>query len=309
MDESLLDRQVAALRRFNRFYTQKIGVLEEGYLKSPFSLAEGRVLYELAQRRHATATALSRDLGLDQGYLSRILARFERQGLIAKTPSPDDGRQTQLSLTAAGEAAYAPLEAASRTEIGALIERLSPSERVRVTEAVEVVERLVGGGPAPRVPYLLRPLQPGDIGWVTHRHGVLYAQDQGWNEKIETFTAEVLAKFLNGHDPKRERGWIAEREGAIVGSVFLMRESDEEGRLRLLYVEHSARGLGIGKRLVEECVTMARRVGYRRLVLWTHAILVPARRIYQQAGFRLVREERHSIFGPELVGEDWLLEL
>ncbi|MGQ9368113.1 bifunctional helix-turn-helix transcriptional regulator/GNAT family N-acetyltransferase [Azospirillum sp. ST 5-10] len=303
------DEQIAAVRSFTRFYTRQIGVLDEGLLKSPFTLAQARVLYELAHRDGLTASGLGRELGLDAGYLSRILKGFEGQGLLTRTPAPDDGRQTVLALTPAGHAAFAPLNRASHDEVAALLGRLPAADRARLVAAMGTVQRLLDEGPADDPPFLLRPHRPGDIGWVVHRQAVLYAEEYGWDDSFEALVAEILAQFLRGFDPQRERAWIAERDGAVVGSVFLVRHSDEVAKLRLLYVERSARGLGIGRRLVEECIAFARERGYRTLTLWTNDILVSAWRIYQAAGFRLVQEERHRSFGADLVGQTWTLEL
>jgi DNA-binding MarR family transcriptional regulator/GNAT superfamily N-acetyltransferase len=278
-------------------------------LASPFSLTEARLLYELAHRDGLTAAQLARELGLDPGYLSRVLGDFAKRGLIERLPSPSDGRQSLLALTEAGRIAFAPLDARSRDEIGALLDGMAPPVRRRLIAAMVEIERVLGGPPPVREPYLLRPHQPGDIGWVTHRHGVLYAEEYGWDESFEALVAEIAAKFVTEFDTRRERCWIAERDGAIVGSVFLVKQSDDVAKLRLLLVEPAARGLGIGKRLVEECIRFARQVGYRKITLWTNDILVAARRIYQGAGFVLVAEERHHSFGHDLVGQNWELGL
>ena len=303
------DERVAGVRRFNRFYTQKIGVLHEGLLGSPFSLAEGRVLYEVAHRDKPTAAQLSRDLGVDAGYLSRILGGFKGRGLIERVSSDADGRQSLLSLTARGRDAFAPLNARSRKEIGAMLGRLSVADQRRLVEAMRVIEGLLGAPPTPKVPYLLRPHQPGDMGWVVHRHGALYAQEYGWDEQFEALVARVVWKFIEHYDPKRERCWIAERAGENVGSVFLVKQSRTVAKLRLLLVDPKARGLGVGARLVDECVRFARQAGYRKITLWTNSVLLAARRIYERAGFRLVRKERHHSFGHDLVGETWDLKL
>jgi DNA-binding MarR family transcriptional regulator/GNAT superfamily N-acetyltransferase len=302
---------ISAVRRFNRFYTRRIGVLNEGHLRSPFSLAEVRVLYELSHRENLTAALLGKELGLDAGYLSRILRRFEKQGFVGRTPSAADGRQSHLRLTDAGRETFATLNARSTDEIAAMLAALAPAEQRRLVDAMRTIERLLGAPPEPGTPYLLRPHQPGDIGWVIHRHGALYAQEYGWDERFEALVAEIAAKFIQNLDPRRERCWIAERDGESVGSVFLVRHPDAAGvaKLRLLLVEPSARGLGIGTRLVDECVRFARRAGYRTITLWTQSMLHAARHIYEQAGFRLVREEPHQSFGHDLVGETWELEL
>ncbi|WP_437374202.1 bifunctional helix-turn-helix transcriptional regulator/GNAT family N-acetyltransferase [Inquilinus limosus] len=309
MAEAELAEHVTAMRHFNRFYTQKIGVLEEGLLQSPFSLTELRVLYELVHRDRPTASELGRALGLDAGYLSRILARFEQQGLLARTPSPQDGRQNLLAATEAGRAAMAPLEERSNEVLGRLLQPLSAGDRAQLTEAFRMVERLLGEPRDKAVSYLLRPHRPGDLGWIVYRHGVLYAREYGWGEGFEALVAEIAAQFLRGHDPQREQCWVAELDGEIVGTVMLVRQSDEVAKLRLLLVEPKARGHGIGARLVEECIRFARRAGYRRITLWTNDVLTAARRIYEKAGFRLVDAKPHRDFGPEMVGETWELEL
>jgi DNA-binding MarR family transcriptional regulator/GNAT superfamily N-acetyltransferase len=304
-----LDRRVAAVRRFSRFYTRQIGVLREGYLESPFSLTEVRVLYELAHRDQTTASELGRELDLDAGYLSRIVGGFERRGLVDKRPSEADGRQSLLRLTEAGWQAVAPLEARAHRDIGTMLERLSEGQQERLVAAMGTIERLLGDRPEPAVPYVLRPHRPGDMGWVVHRHGVLYAREYGWDERFEALVATVVAQFVEQYDPRRERCWIAERDGESVGSVFLVRKSDAVAKLRLLLVEPEARGLGIGVRLVDECIRFARSVGYREITLWTNSNLLAARQIYERAGFRLVHAEPHHSFGHDLVGETWDLEL
>ncbi|WP_262298979.1 bifunctional helix-turn-helix transcriptional regulator/GNAT family N-acetyltransferase [Microvirga sesbaniae] len=303
------DEQIERVRSFNRFYTRHIGLLNEGLLESAFSLTEARVLYELAHRGPVTAADLGRELGLDAGYLSRLLKRFGAHGLTRRTPSKDDGRQFLLSLTDKGLAAFEPLNQASAAQVATMLSRLSAGERERLTQAMTTVEHLIGDGPRPDRPYILRPHRPGDIGWIAHRQGILYAQEYGWDETFEALVAEIAAAFVRNFDPARERCWIAERDGEIVGSVFLVRSSDEVAKLRLLYVEPSARGLGLGGRLTEECIAFARDRGYRTLTLWTNDVLVAARRIYQAKGFRLVKEEQHHSFGKDLVGQTWDLVL
>jgi DNA-binding MarR family transcriptional regulator/GNAT superfamily N-acetyltransferase len=311
MSDVDLTSRVQAVRRFNRFYTSRIGVLHEGLLGGPLSLTEGRIVYELAQSADSTAAKLGNDLGLDAGYLSRILRGFQQRGLIDRRPSTTDGRTSVLSLTDAGRQAFAVIDARSQAEIGAMLEKLTATQQQRLVAALDIVEALLGGDNRrqSRVPYILRPHQPGDMGWVVHRQAVLYTQEYGWDEQFEALVAEIVARFIKEFDPKRERGWIAEREGAVVGSVFLVRQSDEVAKLRMLYVEPDARGLGIGRRLVAECIRFARQTGYRRITLWTNDILTAARRIYQQAGFQLIEEERHHSFGHDLVGQNWELEL
>jgi DNA-binding MarR family transcriptional regulator/GNAT superfamily N-acetyltransferase len=300
--------EIEAIRRFNRFYTRQIGLLDEGFLNSDFSLTEGRVLYELAHRKGVTATELCRDLGLDAGYLSRILKKFAQRRMIEKSPSEHDARQVELALTRIGAAAFRPLNQTSEAQIAGMIERLSPEERQRLVGAMATVERLLGQN-AKTAELVIRPHGVGDIGWITHRQGQLYANDYGWDESYEALVAEILAAFIRDFDPERERAWIAERDGEIVGSVFLVRKSDEVAKLRLLYVEPSARGLGLGAKLVGECIGFAREKGYRTLTLWTNDILVSARRIYEAAGFKLTAEEKHHSFGKDLVGQTWDLKL
>jgi DNA-binding MarR family transcriptional regulator/GNAT superfamily N-acetyltransferase len=304
-----LDHRVASVRRFSRFYTQRIGALEEGLLKSPFSLAEVRVLYEIAHRDRTTAAELARELGLDAGYLSRILGRFARGGLVRRTPSDTDGRQTLLQLTDKGAKTLGPLEARSSEDIRGLLGTLSEADQARLVQAMATIEGLFGAHAASGPAYVLRPHRPGDIGWVVHRHAALYAREYGWNEEFEALVAEVGAKFIRDYDPKRERCWIAEKDGEPVGSVFLVSKSKSVAQLRLLLVEPGARGKGIGARLVDECIRFARHAGYRKIVLWTNSILHAARRIYEAAGFRLVSEQPHRSFGKALVGQTWELEL
>jgi DNA-binding MarR family transcriptional regulator/N-acetylglutamate synthase-like GNAT family acetyltransferase len=307
-----LDRRVAIARRFNRFYTRQIGLLREGMLDSPFSLTELRVLYEVAHRDKPTATEIGNELGLDGGYLSRILAGFEKRKLIEKMPSETDGRQTLLALTELGSEVFAPLEARFAEQVGATLRALSESDQNRLIGAMQTIEKLLGGAAAAgaaKVPYLLRGHQSGDMGWVVHRHGVLYAQEYGYNETFEAFVAEIVAKFIQNYDAKRERCWIAERDGEIVGSVFLVSASKTVAKLRLLLVEPSARGLGIGGRLVSECVRFARQAGYKKMVLWTQSDLDAARHLYEKAGMRVVQKEKHHSFGKDLVAETWELAL
>jgi DNA-binding MarR family transcriptional regulator/GNAT superfamily N-acetyltransferase len=302
-------QDIEAVRRFNRFYTRRIGVLEEGLSRSPFTLAEARVLYELAHRDPATAAWLAERLGLDAGYLSRILRRFGEAGLLERTPSATDGRQSLLRLTAAGREAFDALDAGSRADVGVLLGRLPADGQERLVAAMGEVQGLLGGASERGEPYLLRQPRAGDLGWVVWSHGALYAREYGWDAGFEALVAEIVAGFGRGHDPARERCWIAEREGRNVGSVFLVRATDEVAKLRLLLVDPAARGLGIGRRLVEECVGFAREAGYRTVTLWTNDVLRSARRIYEEAGFRLVREEPHHSFGHDLVGQTWELAL
>ena len=303
------DRHVAAVRRFSRFWTRRIGALEEGYVESPFSLTEVRVLYELAHAEETSASQLREELGLDAGYLSRILRGFEERGLLDKKPFQTDGRISLLSLTARGKEAFAPLDARSQEDVGSMLAALSDAEAERLVEAMRTIKGLLRDRPEPKVHYLLSPHQPGDMGWVVHRHAVLYAREYGWDERFEALVARIVADFVDGYDPARERCWIAERNGAFAGSVFLVKESQSVAKLRLLLVEPEARGLGIGARLVEECIRFARGRGYEKLTLWTNDVLHAARHIYERAGFRLVYEERHHSFGQDLVGQNWELSL
>jgi DNA-binding MarR family transcriptional regulator/GNAT superfamily N-acetyltransferase len=310
LPNSELERRVRAVRRFNRFYTRKIGVLKEGLLGSPLSLTEGRVLYEIAQREHTTASELAQELGLDSGYLSRMLKSFEAKGVITKHASKSDGRQIILALTDRGGEMFATIDARSRDEIAALLGTLPASHQAQLVAALDRVERLLGlRGEQGEVSYILRTHQPGDMGWIIHRHGVLYAEEYGLDTTFEALVARIAARFIENFDGRRERCWIAERDGEVVGSVLLLKDSDKIAKLRLLYVEPEVRRLGIGRRLVGECVAFARRTGYRKLTLWTNDVLVSARRIYESAGFDLVREEPHHSFGGDLVGQYWELPL
>ena len=294
---------VAAVRRFSRFYTSQLGLLDQGLLNSPFSLTEARVLYELATRETLTATDLSRDLGIDPGYLSRLLKRFEQQGLITRSASPADARQARLHLTAAGRAAFEPLDQASRNQVLAMIRHRTSSEVARLVHAIHAIEDLLGQRTAG--PVTLRRHRLGDVGWIAHRQAILYAHEYGWDGSFEILAAEILAGIAKNFDPTQEQSWIAERDGAVLGSVFVVRASDTTAKLRLLYVEPAARGLGLGRRLVDACIDFARDKGYRTLTLWTHDVLVPARRIYQQAGFTCVAREPHHAFGRDLISETW----
>jgi DNA-binding MarR family transcriptional regulator/GNAT superfamily N-acetyltransferase len=309
MAQSEFDQRVGAVRGFNRFWTRRIGVLREGYLESPFSLTEVRVLYELARSEETTASELGKELGLDAGYLSRILRGFEGRGLISKKLSETDGRRSLLRLTEEGQEAFAPLDARSREDVGAMLGALSAAKQDRLVGAMRTIEELLGAQPEPKVPYLLRPHEPGDMGWVVHRHGILYAREYGWDERFEALVARIVADFVDNFDPAKERCWIAESDRAILGCVFVVKESDTVAKLRLLLVEPEARGLGLGTRLVGECVRFARGRGYEKLTLWTNSVLDAARRIYEEKGFEIVEEEEHHSFGKDLVGQNWELKL
>jgi len=309
MPKSDLSQGIEAVRNFNRFYTRQIGLLRDGFLRTPFSLTEARVIYELAHHEQTTATHLRRELGMDAGYLSRILRNFQKQGLVDKQASEHDGRQHLLSLSDKGFKAFAELNAASRDEIEAMLKELSEQQRRRLIDAMRSIEALLGAQSEHKVPYILRPHQPGDMGWVVERHGALYNREYGWNEEFEALVAEIVASFIRNFDSKRERCWMAEKDGENVGCVFLVRKSDTTAKLRLLLVEPKARGLGIGQRLVHECTRFARQAGYRKIVLWTNSILDAARAIYEQEGYQLINEEAHHSFGHDLVGQDWELAL
>jgi DNA-binding MarR family transcriptional regulator/predicted GNAT family acetyltransferase len=301
--------KVSSVRHFNRFYTRQIGVLNQGLLDSPYSLTEARVLYELAQKETCTATELGSELNLDMGYLSRILANFQKKGLLQKEASPQDKRQSILRLSPSGQAAFALLNQRSSQEIKGMLSALSAPEQEQLVKAMQTVERLLSPRPQERPAFIIRPPQPGDMGWVVSRHGALYAQEYQWDISFEAFVAKIAADFILNFDAQKERGWIAEVAGENAGCVFMVKKSDEVAKLRMLLVDPQARGLGIGKRLVEECVRFARQCGYQKLTLWTNSCLLAARHIYQQAGFQLTESEAYHDFGQDLVGEIWDLEL
>jgi DNA-binding MarR family transcriptional regulator/predicted N-acetyltransferase YhbS len=309
MEKSEITERAGEVRRFNRFYTKRIGILHERLMDSPFSLTEVRVLYEIANRAEATAAEISAELELDRGYLSRLLADFKKRGLITSKASAVDARRSLLSMTAKGRRMFDRLNQQTQAEVEGMLETMSPEEQRRLLRSMREIRRLLGGNVEPRVSYILRPHQPGDIGWITHRHGALYAQEYGWNEEFEALVAQIAAKFIQNFNPARERCWIAEREGEIAGSILLVEKSKTVAQLRLLLVEPSARGLGIGRRLVEECVRFARLSGYRKIVLWTDNQLHTARGVYEKAGFQLKSETPHHSFGHDLVGQMWELKL
>jgi DNA-binding MarR family transcriptional regulator/N-acetylglutamate synthase-like GNAT family acetyltransferase len=309
MQRDDLATRIDAVRRFNRFFTRRIGVLREGLLHTPYSLTEARILFEISHRDDLTASDLSRELGLDPGYLSRILARLGRRGLIDKVRSETDGRRRLLSLTSEGEDAFSLLDARSREEVAEMLGELSEGDQRRLLEAMWTIESVLTRGFKFSEPFFLRQHEPGDMGWVVHRHGVLYAREYGWDERFEALVAQIVADFINNHDPAKERCWIAEMRGEIVGCVFVVRASDTVAKLRLLLVEPGARGLVLATLLVEECIRFARSRGYETLTLWTNSVLDAARRIYEQQGFKLVEEEEHHSFGHDLVGQNWELTL
>jgi DNA-binding MarR family transcriptional regulator/GNAT superfamily N-acetyltransferase len=311
MPKTVPASHVEALRAFNRFYTRRIGVLEEGLLSSPFPLTQARVLFELAQRGQAGANEIGEHLGLDAGYLSRIVRGFAGNGLVARKPSPHDRRRTLLSLTAAGRRAFAELDRRSRTQAAAMLGKLSATDRERLLGHM-LAMRGVLETPAERGGRLtIRAHRPGDIGWAIERHGRLYADEYGWNQEFEALVATLFAGFATRHDPARERMWIAELDGARVGCVFVVRNADDPdlAQLRCLLVDPAGRGRGVGRRLVERCIGFARGAGYRGMTLWTNDVLVSARRIYEAAGFALAKEYRHRSFGHDLVGQIWSREL
>jgi DNA-binding MarR family transcriptional regulator/N-acetylglutamate synthase-like GNAT family acetyltransferase len=297
------------VRQFNRFFTRQIGVLREGLLHSPYSLIEARILYELAHQNNLTSSNLSRELGLDAGYLSRLITRLEQEGLLEKVRSETDGRQRLLVLTEKGRQEATLLDERSQDEVRELLATLSEGEQQRLFKAMETIKEVFSTGLKYAEPFFLRTHEPGDMGWVTHRHGVLYAQEYGWDEQFEALVAQIVSDFIRQYNPQRDRCWIAEMNGEIVGSVFVIQASETVAKLRLLLVEPKARGLGLGTRLVEECIRFARLRGYKKMVLWTNSILVEARHIYTKTGFQLVAEELHHSFGHDLVGETWELAL
>jgi DNA-binding MarR family transcriptional regulator/GNAT superfamily N-acetyltransferase len=300
--------QVAAVREFNRFYTNVIGLLREGLLDTPYSLTEARILFELAREGEAETAVLRRWLDIDAGYLSRLLARFEADGLVRRTRSAADGRRQVIGLTDTGGAVFARIDARSGDQIRSLLARLSTGDRERLTRAMASIREVIRPAPAPAA-FVLRPPAPGDLGWVVQRHGALYAAEYGWDASFEALVAQIVADYATRDDHRGEAVWIAELDGEPAGCVFCVRKTDTTAQLRLLLVEPRARGLGMGGRLVAECVSFARRAGYREMVLWTNDVLHAARRIYQRAGFRLAGSEPHRSFGHDLVGQDWRLPL
>ena len=303
------ERLVEAWRRFNRSYTKQVGALNEHLLNSPFSLPEARVLYEIANGERVTATQIVRELGLDPGYLSRLLRHLMKTGLIERKTVKEDRRQGVLSLTRKGRDAFAELDVSARREVSDLLRRLSSANQQKLVESMATIEQLLGPDADKPKSYLLRDPEAGDLGWVISRHGALYTEEYGWDSRFEALVADIVAKFAANQNPERERCWIAEVDGAPVGSVFVTAASTTIAQLRLLLVEPEARGLGIGRRLIDECIRFARRAGYRRLRLWTQSNLKEARRLYEKSGFTLVDQERHERFGPKLTAETWELEL
>ncbi|MGA7433026.1 MAG: helix-turn-helix domain-containing GNAT family N-acetyltransferase [Xanthobacteraceae bacterium] len=314
------DRHIAAARRFNRFYTRQIGVLRKNFLDSPYSLGEARVIYEIAKDGSPTASEIGRTLDLDAGYLSRVLRNFEKRGLLDRKVSKTDARQSHLALSPRGRKAFALLDDLSQRDIGAMLDKLAPADQSRLIAAMDMIETLLEADPetAPgtisksdkaKPRYQLRDPAPGDYGWIVKRHAELYAQEYRWREPFEGVCAQIVADFVNKFDAKRERCWIAEMDDENVGSIFIARDSDEVARIRLLLVDPKARGLGLGAKLTEEAVRFAREAGYKKMTLWTHSVLKAARHIYQKAGFKLIRSEKHKSWGQPVVSEHWDLDL
>ncbi|MEV4533501.1 helix-turn-helix domain-containing GNAT family N-acetyltransferase [Asanoa sp. NPDC049518] len=299
---------VARIRAFNRFYTRVIGVLGESLLDTPYSLSEARVLFELAQAERVEVVDLRSALGLDAGYLSRVLTRFEADGLAERSRSAADGRRQVVALTSAGRAAARDLDARSRADVGTLLEPLAEGQRRRLLGAMDAIQDVL----RPTDPVglvVLRPPVAGDLGWIVRRHGELYAHAHGWDARFEAYVARIVGDYGAGADPTREALWIAEADGEPIGSIMCVADDEHTARLRILLVEPAARGLGLGRRLVDECLRFARRAGYRRMVLSTYDAMAEARRIYQRAGFHLDRAEPVHEFGADLVDETWSLDL
>jgi DNA-binding MarR family transcriptional regulator/GNAT superfamily N-acetyltransferase len=304
------DARIAAVRRFNRYYTRQIGVLRKTFLDSPYSLGEARVLYEIASQGSPTASEIARRLDLDAGYLSRVLRNFERRGLIRRRTSPKDGRQSHLTLTPRGKKSFMPLDVRSQRATATMLEKLKPTGQARLVAAMATIETLLENQePTPQRSYILRAPRPGDFGWIVKRNAELYAREYGWVAPFEGVCAQIVADFVNKFDESREHCWIAESDGENVGAVMLANDGDGVARVRLLLVEPKARGLGIGARLVDELIRFARAAGYRKITLWTHSVLTAARHIYQKAGFKLMRSEEHQSWGRPVVSEHWDLEL
>ena len=301
--------RIAVVRAFTRFYTQVLDLLEEGLLDTPYSVTEARIIFELAQQDQTDLAQLRQDMNIDAGYLSRITTRFESDGLITRERSTEDGRRQVLRLTEQGRGVFAVLNRRSSEQVAGLLERLDDGDQARLVAAMDEIRAILGAAePRPRT-VVLRAPRPGDYGWVISRHGAIYAEEFGWNQEFEALVARIVADFAQGHDPKREAAWIAEVDGGPVGCVFCATKDDTTAQLRILLVEPSARGLGIGARLVDECLRFARQAGYTSITLWTNDVLVSARRIYEAAGFELVEEEPHHSFGHDLVGQYWARDL
>jgi DNA-binding MarR family transcriptional regulator/GNAT superfamily N-acetyltransferase len=304
-----LENQIATVRSFSRFYTRKLGIIEPKLLRSPWTLQEARIIYEIAQHEGCTATDLTRTLGLDPGFLSRTLQALQRRQIVTRRPSKVDRRASELALTSKGRTAFAELDSRSRSEVADLLGALDDNQREAVVRAMATIVQTLEPPAQKRAGFLLRSHRPGDIGWVTSRHGAIYAQEYGWDISFEALVAEIAAQFIKSYDPACEHCWIAEIDGEPVGSVFLVNGSNGVAKLRLLLVDKKARGLGIGRALVEQCIRFAREAGYGSIMLWTQSMLVAARNIYQRTGFRLTAEEKHHSFGVDLIGETWEMRL
>jgi DNA-binding MarR family transcriptional regulator/N-acetylglutamate synthase-like GNAT family acetyltransferase len=309
MKSANMEERVAAIRKFNRFFTREIGVLREGFLHSPYSLTEVRILWELAHSDNLTASRLAKELGLDQGYLSRTLARFEENGLLTRVRSESDARQLLLNLTAAGKEKFSVLDQRSHDEAADMLSEMSEEKQQRLLKAMETIESILDKNFKFSEPFLLRQHRPGDMGSVVHMHGRLYSQEYNWDDTFEALVAQIVSDFINNLDPVRERAWIAEMDGEVVGSVFCVKAAEDTAKLRLLLVDPRARGYGLGTRLVIECIRFARKAGYKKMVLWTNSCLLEARHIYDKLGFKLMESEAHRSFGYDLVGENWELSL
>jgi DNA-binding MarR family transcriptional regulator/GNAT superfamily N-acetyltransferase len=300
--------RVSTVRSFNRFYTSVIGLLSEGLLETPYTLTEARVIFELAQSDVTDVPTLRQTLGLDAGYLSRVFGRLETRGLLRREQSKTDGRRQRVRLTAGGRRAFRTLDGRSAAEVAGLLDKLTDEEQRDLVSAMGRIQKLLEGSGPPQA-LVLRPPHSGDFGWVVHRHGVIYAQEYGWDETFEALVARIVADFVDHRDVKRDAVWMAELDGDTVGCVFCAKKEESTAQLRLLLVEPRARGKGVGTRLCDQCVRFARSAGYKRLMLWTNDVLEDARRIYERAGFELVEEERHRSFGHDLVGQNWSLTL
>jgi len=309
MSAQNLHEETALFRRFNRFYTKQIGLLSQGILKTRFPLIQARVLYELAQQKQTTASTLVDKLNIDPGYLSRILSNFEKKGLLRKHRSTTDSRQRILKLTNPGKKSFAELDERSRRVAEEMLLGLVDEDRHRLLHAMQTIETILDTQPKPSTPYLLRPHRPGDIGWIIHRHGVVYAEEYGFDETFEALVAEILVQFIHEHDPKREGLWIAEQEGERIGSVMIVDAGDQVAQLRLLLVEPKARGQSVGMRLIDECLNFSRRNRYRKIKLWTQSNLPQARHLYAKAGFERVSQSAHKSFGQDLIAEIWEMPL
>ncbi|MGA9670052.1 MAG: helix-turn-helix domain-containing GNAT family N-acetyltransferase [Terracidiphilus sp.] len=303
--------ETASFRRFNRMYTRYIGTLNEGLLNSGFSLAEARVLYELANRMAPKASEIAEGLGMDPAYLSRLLAKFERDKLLRRATSQQDGRSAELVLTARGKSAFKKLNALSENQARTILNGVAPAVRTELIRSMQIIEDILMKAERKQPPYILRPHRVGDMGWVVHREAVGYAEQFGWDETFEALVARIVDGFITNFDPRRERCWVAEIDSQNVGHIFLVKHPNhaDSAKLRLLFVEPCARGMGLGDALVNECLRFARTAGYRKVALWTQSTLTAAHRIYQRAGFRLIKEEPHHSFGHDLIGQEWELDL